>query len=159
MKFISATVNANGNWGWLDLDGSGGKTLKDNIINGSSGTFTVGEEISTKAGKTNGPVSQGMSTRMASCPSIADPCTGGNPTDIPAGDPCLVTVPVVDLTNINGSGDTKIEAFAEVYLDPTTTTGSSINGCFVNAVVGNTVAGGSTPPKAIGPLAPPVLTQ
>jgi hypothetical protein len=155
-KFISATVNAAGNWGWLNPDGKGGANLKNNIENGVSGTFSVGEEVDTKSGATTGPVNQGMSERMGTCPSIADPCNGGNPSDIPGGDPCLVIVPVVDFTNVNGSKDTPIEAFAEVYLDPSTTSGTSINGCYVSSVVGNTTAGSS---YSDGPTAPPVLIR
>ena len=160
-KFISATVNALGNWGWLDLDRTGGSTLETNIENGASGSFTIGQYVGTKPGKTKGPINKSISNRLAGCPSIADPCgTGFNPTDIPAGDPCLVIVPVVDFTSAHGSStDVQIEAFAQIYLDPTQTIKDvTINGCFVRAVVGNTIAG-SPVPKAVGPLSPPTLSQ
>jgi hypothetical protein len=50
-----------------------------------------------------------------------------------------------------------IEGFAEIYLEPATTTGTNINGCFVQAVVPNTIASSSAP--ALGALQVPVLIQ
>jgi len=158
-KFISSVINLAGNWGWLDLSGTGGATLKTDIANGASGTYSVGQTIWTDTGAKTGPINQGLSSRFAGCPSIADPCSGGNPTDIPAGDPCLVIVPVVDFAQATKSGTTSltIETFAEVYLDPNTTDGTHINGCYVSSVVGNTVssAGGTSD----GPQAAPTLIQ
>ena len=55
---------------------------------------------------------------MSSCASISDPCSGSNPTSIPSGDPCLVTVPAVDFTGVNGNKPVAIEGFAQIYIDP-----------------------------------------
>jgi len=157
-KFLGS-INLAGNWGWLDLDGSGGSTLKNNIANGASTSFSVGQTIDTDPGQKVGPITQGLNSRFSGCPSIPDPCTGaGNPSDIPANDPCLVVVPAVDfaLAAKDGSTSLTIEAFAEVYLDPTTTTGTAINGCFVSSVVGNTSSGLTS---SFGPTTPPVLTN
>ncbi len=159
-KFISSTINLAGNWGWLALGATGGKVLGDNIASGASGTYTVGQNVGTKPGGTNGQIKAGLKSRFSGCPSITpDPCSStGNPADIPAGDPCLVIVPVVDFAAAakNGSTSMPIEDFATVYLDPSTTDSTHINGCYVSAVVGNTV-GSSTPPTALGPIAAPVL--
>jgi hypothetical protein len=160
-KFISSTINLAGNWGWLDLDGSGGSTLKTNIADGASGSYSVGQTIYTDPGKKNGPITQGLNSRFAGCPTIADPCNGSNPngtSGIPGGDPCLVVVPVVDFGAATKNGNTSltIEAFAEVYLDPNTTTGTSINGCYVSSVVGDTQTGST---YSDGPTTPPVLVQ
>lgn len=163
-KFLGS-IDLPGNWGWLDLDGNGGSTLKNNLATGSTGTFSVGQVINTDTGAKTGPIKQGLDARFAGCDtSIADPCNGGNPTNIPAGDPCLVTVPVVDFASATKAGNTNltIEAFAEVYLEPTganKTTATNIGGCYVNTVVGNTVVGGGTTPPSVGPLAPPTLTN
>ena len=91
-----------------------------------------------------------------------DPCSdGGNPNDIPAGDPCLVVVPVVDFAAAAKAGKTSmpIEAFAEVYLEPTgpnATSATNIGGCYVSSVVGNTISGST---QSFGPMTPPVLIQ
>jgi hypothetical protein len=167
-KFVSSVINVTGagglpgNWQWMDLDKTGGATLDANLTSGSSSSFTVGQTIYTDPGVKTGPVRDALTTRFSGCPTIADPCSGGNPNNIPAGDPCLVIVPVVDFSAAKKAGNTSvtIEAFAEVYLDPTTTDATHINGCFVSAVVGNTITGsaGSTP-RALGPTAPPRLTE
>jgi len=156
-KFISSTINLPGNWDWLALDGGGGSTLRTDIANGASKSFSVGDIVNTKPGGTNGPVKQGIDDRFAGCPSIPDPCAnGGNPNNIPAGDPCLVIVPVVDFAQAAKAGKTSmpILAFAEVYLDPNTTDRSHINGCYVSSVVGDTLTGGT---PSFGPTTPPVL--
>jgi hypothetical protein len=158
-KFVSSVINLAGNWGWLDLTGTGGKTLQTDLSNGASGTYSVGQTVWTDTGAKTGPVNSGMNSRTSQCPTIADPCSGGNPSDIPAGDPCLVVVPVVDFATASKNGTTAltIESFAEVYLDPSTTTGTSINGCYVSTIVGNTVSSSGGTSK--GPQAAPTLIQ
>jgi len=157
-KFVSSSINLPGNWDWLALDGNGGKVLQDSIANGATKSYSVGDTVSTKPGGTNGPVSKGISDRESRCPSIPDPCSGGNPSSIPPNDPCLVVVPVVDFGAAAKAGKTSmpIEKFAEVYLDPNTTDGSHINGCFVTSIVGNTLTGST---GSAGPTAPPVLVN
>ena len=149
-----------GNWGWLAPDGPGGSSLKSAVENGSSNSFSVGDQIDTKPGGTVGPISSGLSNRLSKCPALSpDPCSGaGNPTDIPKDDPCLVVVPAVDFTGSAGKSSLTIEGFAEIYIDPAGTTDTTINGCFVDSLVPTTVAGGPSAP-ALGPLAPPVLIQ
>ena len=67
---------------------------------------------------------------------ITNPCT--NPVgNIPANDPCLVTVPAIDFTGVNGNKDRPIEAFAQIYIDPTTSDSGTINGCFVQQITPN----------------------
>lgn len=149
-----------GNWEWLAPDGSGGSTLKSTIENGSSQSFSVGDQIAVKSGQTNGPVTQGLANRISKCPAVSpDPCSGSNPTNIPPNDPCDVIVPAVDFTGTNGSSSTlTIEGFAEIYIDPAGTTANQINGCFVGQYKGTTVAGGTNTP-ALGPVAAPVLIR
>lgn len=156
-KFISSVINLAGNWGWLDLSGTGGATLKSDLASGATGSYAVGQTIWTDTGAKSGPINQGLSSRFAGCPAITDPCSGGNPTDIPAGDPCLVVVPVVDFGQATKNGTTSltIESFAEVYLDPTTTDANHINGCYVSSVVGNTYS--SSGGTSNGPQAAPML--
>jgi hypothetical protein len=143
------------NYQWVGV-GKSAPALSDGIQNGVDGTFSIGDPITVSSGAKTGPVDSAISARLASCPSIADPCTGGgNPSNIPAGDPCLVVVPAVDFTK----SPTTIEGFAEVYLENTTTR-TQLNGCFIQAVAGNTITSStSSGAPSLGPLAPPVLTN
>jgi hypothetical protein len=166
-KFISSTINLPGNWGWLDLNGSGGAGLKNDLAYGATTTYTVGQSVNTDTGAKVGPINQGLNIRFAGCPAIADPCNGGNPTSIPAGDPCLVVVPVVDFAAAAKAGKTSmpIETFAEVYLEPKTTNGTNIDGCYVSAVAGGTLStttsttSTSSTTTFVGSTAPPTLTN
>jgi hypothetical protein len=141
------------NYQWVGV-GKSAPALSDGIQNGVTGTFSIGDTITVSSGAKTGPVDSAISARLASCPSIADPCSGGNPTDIPAGDPCLVIVPAVDFTQ----SPTTIEGFAEVYLENTTTR-TQLNGCFIQAVAGNTISSSSGGAPNLGPTAPPVLSN
>jgi len=167
-KFISATINLPGNWGWLDLDGSGGAGLRNDLANGATKTYSVGDPVSTNPGGKVGPIKSGLAARFKGCASIPDPCNGGNPTSIPAGDPCLVVVPVVDFGAAPKGGKTSmpIETFAEVYLEPTgpnATTATNIGGCYVSAVAGGTLSSTTTTTTStttfVGSTAPPMLTN
>ena len=159
VKF-SPTGAASGNWQWLSLGGTGASVLGANVQNGASGSYSVGDSISTEPGNKGnaGPVKGGFSSRMASCASVADPCSGANPNDIPPGDPCLITVPAVDFTGCHGRCSMNIEAFAEVYIEPSSSS-TNINACFVKAVTAHTVTGGSPQPPNLGATTPPSLIQ
>jgi hypothetical protein len=160
-KFNSTVINANGNWGWLALDGPGGNVLRTSIENGATGNFAVGDLVNTKPGGNNGPIDQSINNRLgknnSKCTASPDPCSGGNPNEaIPVGDPCLVIVPVVDFTNLNGTSQTAIEGFAEIYLQGPVDHGN-INGCFISTVAADTRTGSGAP--NLGPTAPPVLIR
>jgi hypothetical protein len=159
VKFVN--VGASGNWGWLNLGGSGGSLLKSNIEGGATGNYAIGDLVDTKTGKTTGPIDQGLTGRLgkneSKCTASPNPCSGGNPTEsIPVGDPCLVVVPVVDFTKLNGNSQTPILGFAEVYLQGNVSSGS-ISGCFIKSLVGDTLTGSGAP--NLGANSPPVLTQ
>ena len=164
-KFISATVNAPGNWDWLGPDGGGASQVGNDVANGASGTYSIGDTINTAPGNkgNSGPIKKAFDARMKSCPSLAsDPCSnGGNPSDIPAGDPCLVIMPAVDFTSVTGKKPVAIEQFAEVYLEPDSTS-KNIDGCFISTVTPGTLSTGGTSTTTItsfGPTAPPTLTN
>ena len=61
-KFLSSVINdpLAGNWGWLDLDGSGGAGLKNDLAYGATKTYTVGQSVNTDPGAKNGPIKQGL---------------------------------------------------------------------------------------------------
>ena len=158
-KFVGGL--APGNWQWLSIGGTGSSTLGANIANGASGTFKIGDTINSAPGNKGNskPVSDGLASRFSKCASISDPCTsaGGNPHNIPAGDPCLVVVPAVDYHGCTGNCGMTIEGFALIYLEQATTTPTNINGCFVQAVAPNTLASAGAP--SLGAQQVPTLTQ
>ncbi|MDB5108029.1 MAG: protein of unknown function rane [Candidatus Binatus sp.] len=157
-KFVGGL--APGNWQFLATDGTGNSVLGNAIQNGASGTWKVGDLISSEPGNSGGSsnVANGMQARLGTCPVIADPCSagGGNPSNIPAGDPCLVVVPAVDYHGCTGSCDVTVSGFAEVYLE-TDSTGRAIDGCFVSAVAADTIASSTAP--QLGAVVPPGLIQ
>jgi len=158
-KFVGGL--APGNWQFLAIGGTGDSTLGDNIDNGATTSFTLGDSLQSEPGNkgNSSNVRAGLADRLSKCHSIADPCSasGGNPSNIPAGDACLVVVPAVDYHGCTGSCSMTVEGFALIYLEPATTTGTSINGCFVKAVAANTVTASGAP--QLGAEMPPVLIQ
>jgi hypothetical protein len=160
VKFTPAEGGAPGNWQWMG--GGGAPELAAGIANGLPGTFSIGDTISTSTGNkgNSGPVSSAWDSRMSSCASISDPCVGSNPTNIPSGDPCLITVPAVDFTGVNGKKPVAIEGFAQIYIEPTSTIkhGSNITACYVRSVDGNIVRG-SIGALNLGAIEPPKLIQ
>lgn len=156
------TADAPGNWGWLNVgQGPGGSALENAIINGYSGTVSVGDTLTTDPGQKTGPINQGWAGLFARHNSLypgVSPnsiCKNVNPANIPAGDPLLVTVPVADLTGCNGACSVTVEGFAEVYL--TAGSDASISGCFVQEISANSVGGSGA--TVLGALAPPILIQ
>jgi hypothetical protein len=165
-KFTPVIGGAPGNWQWWAV-GNGASDLATVVSNGMPGTFTIGQSISTDTGNkgNSGPVSTAFDGRMASCAKLgSDPCNGGATNNIPAGDPCLVTIPAVDFAGCNGNCSVTIEGFAQVYIEPTSSSknkgksGSQITACFITGVDGNTVTGSSSAPS-LGAIEPPKLIQ
>ena len=117
-----------------------------------AGTYTIGEEVTTEPGnKSNAEaVKAAFSTRFTStnCPSSAngvnqDACNGGTPSP---GEPCLVTVPAVDFAGVTGTETIPIEAFAQIYIEPGSTS-ANISACYVKQVDSNAVGGDESAPK------------
>ena len=163
-KFVGGL--APGNWQWLNpTGGSGGgdSALSAAIQNGSSALFSIkppNNVIDSEPGNkgNSGPVGTALAARLAACDSIADPCSGGgNPNDIPPGDPCLVVVPAVDYHGCTGNCLLTIEGFAMIYLEAATTTGTHIDGCFVKAISADSIASSSAP--GLGALQVPALIR
>ena len=159
-KFVGGL--APGNWQFLAIGATGDSVLGSNIDNGVTGSFSLGDPLQSEPGNkgNSSNVQSGLADRLSRCHSIADPCSasGGNPSDIPAGDACLVVVPAVDYHGCTGSCTSLTrEGFALIYLEAATTTGTSINGCFVKAVAADTITASGAP--QLGAEMPPVLIQ
>ena len=165
-KFVSATVNATGNWQWLDLSGGKGggvPVLAAAISSGASVTFSINppnNQVYPDTGNdgNSSQVKKALSDRLAKCSGITDGCSGLNPTDVPLNDPCMIIVPVVDFTGQHGkSTPLTIMDFALVYLDKDNTATTEINGCFISEITQDTLASSSAIDR--GALVADVLTQ
>src|ERR1700722_4029176 len=161
-KFVGGL--APGNWQWLNPTGGtggGDSALSAAIASGDSASFSIGDSIQSEPGNKGNStqVVTALSSRLRGCPAISDPCTsgGGTPTDIPTNDPCLVAVPAVDFHGCTGNCPLTIEGFAEVYLEPATTTRPSLNGCFVKEITADSIASSSAP--GLGAQQVPALAQ
>jgi hypothetical protein len=160
-KFVGGL--APGNWQWLDPTGGtggGDAALASAIQGGDPAPFKIGDPIYSEPGNkgNSGPVKQAFNDRLSHCPNIADPCTagGGNPSNIPAGDPCEVVVPAVDFHGCTGNCPLTVEGFAEIYIEPNSTS-KQINGCFVMQVGSDAIATSGAP--ELGALGIPILIQ
>jgi Putative Flp pilus-assembly TadE/G-like len=177
------TCPASGNWQWLDVGGGsgGGDNLLKQAIEGTAtspqfsvesggacpgpGQCTINSEPGNKG--QSGPVKTAFQNRMKQCDSYStDPCSGSNPKGIiNPNDKCLVVVPVVNFAGCKTAGTSgctgnsalTIEGFAQVYLEPGTSTSTSISGCYVSAV--DPTGLGSIGAPALGPTSPPVLIR
>jgi hypothetical protein len=157
---FSPTGTASGNWQWLS-DGNGASGLGNAVASGMVGTYSTGGTVTTKPGNDGnaGPVKTAFASRFStsSCPTLSpDPCSGGgNPSNIPENDPCMITAPAVDFGGAHGSSSMTVEAFAQVYIEPGSTS-TSINACFIKQLDPNAVASGGI---ALGSLGRPDLVR
>src|SRR5713101_212695 len=154
-KFVGGL--APGNWQYVVVDATGDSALGSAVQDGTLNSYKIGDAMTSEPGNkgNSSNVRVGLSDRLASCASVSDPCANsGNPHDIPAGDPCLVIVPAVDYHGCNGSCPITIEGFALIYLEQNST-GTSIQGCFVQAVAANTITIPTAP--SLGADMPPTL--
>jgi hypothetical protein len=65
-RWQNGTIQTGGNFGALDLGGSGANSYSDDIMIPSSQTFSVGQEIPTKTGNMVGPTRDGVLGRLDS---------------------------------------------------------------------------------------------
>jgi Flp pilus assembly protein TadG len=102
-----------GNWDSLALDATGGSNYSSNLANGYPSLLTVGDELTSEPGNKVGPTQTGVNTRVANGLSQYPSGTFGN-HDL--ADPRVVTVPLVDWSNINGRSQTPLKGFAKMWL-------------------------------------------
>jgi Flp pilus assembly protein TadG len=170
----ASALAATGSWGWLDVgQGKGASGLGTVLQSGSSNTYTTSDSLSpaTGVGKGNSnPAQSGLNARLASCggsnnPTSYDPCAAGNGGAVPnslCSNPCLVSIPVLDYSGCKGSScSMPIEGFAQMWLEPdsTTSTTKGAGGIDACVVTGNNCSGaeGSGSASNFGTLAPPLL--
>lgn len=102
-----------GNWGPLALNGTGAANFANNIQNGASGNFSVGQMIATEPGAMVGPTRNAFNARLT---AGADSFPSGTFSNHALNDPRVVTVPMVNYANINGSSLVPVMGFAELWL-------------------------------------------
>ena len=140
-----------GNWGWLDIGGSGANNLQDNISNGCDCNLKVGQSITPKTGESWGPVSGAVDAL------ITNP--GPPPATLTGNESQLVTVPIVTPFT-NGSSAVTILGFAEVWLvsDIVKSSNSQVLTVqFVKFVPNDGLGGGG--PNDFGAYSKPALVQ
>lgn len=110
---FSASSYGPGNWGALALGSPGADTFKNNIINGYSGSVSVGQSVATQTGEMVGPTLTAFQTRISSGETEYPDATYEDHT---LNDPRAVTVPMVDYANVSGSSQVPVVGFARLWL-------------------------------------------
>ena len=129
-----------GFWGSVSLGSPGGSTLRQNIANGYDGEIKVGDWILTAGGIKTGPIDQGFSDRLAAAQN-SDP--SGTFNSHAFTNPRVVTVPMVDWSNVNGSSEIPVKGFAELWID--SSSNGTINAHFIEQVVPDSTGAPGTP--------------
>ena len=113
-----------GNWGRLALGAPGATQFLSNLINGYQGSINVGDSINAETGQVNGPTSQGVGDRVNEGSAIDGAVSTPTLATVPAYDPRLVAVPMVDFTGANGSSTpVVVTGFALMWLQSYTSQG------------------------------------
>jgi hypothetical protein len=145
-KLVEAGTNGNGgswnvgpgNWGRLALGGSGATQFLNNLINGYQGSINVGDQITAESGQVNGPTYEGiMTARVDAGLVINGAVTSPTLATVPAYDPRLVAVPLIDFTGAQGtSSPVTVMGFAMMWLDSYTSQGKNktLNAYFLGTV-------------------------
>lgn len=111
--FSSASSYGAGNWGALALGAAGASTFEQNVVNGYSGTVSVGQLVTTQTGVMSGPTATAFSSRIT---LGEDEFPDGTYSNHSLNDPRAVTVPIVDFAGINGNSQVPVEGFARIWL-------------------------------------------
>lgn len=102
-----------GNWGALNLGGTGTANYISNIENGYSGTINVGDMINTDPGNDPSNTRTAVNFRISQSQTV-DP--GGTLADHTLDDPRVMLVPMVNFSGVNGSSQVPVQGFAEVWI-------------------------------------------
>jgi len=110
-----------GNYGGLALGDKGANVYEFNIQNGYSGVLHIGDMVSTQTGNMSGPTNDGVSSRISQDSAGSFP-----PQNFES--PRIITVPVIDSLDVNGTKPVQIVGFANFYLE---SVGGSGSDCYV----------------------------
>ncbi|MCL4378160.1 MAG: pilus assembly protein TadG-related protein [Actinobacteria bacterium] len=142
LKYGSPPAPGPGNFGGLDVDGSGASVYKDTIINGANTPLSVGMWLGPETGNMAGPTKQGTSDRIYSQPNnqldtlstltqhiISD---GVNVYKLLGQDSQFIIVPWVTSFG-NGSSPVQILGFLQFII--TYCQGSVVKAVFINKAI------------------------
>jgi hypothetical protein len=134
-QLLQAGTNGNGgswnvgpgNWGRLALGAPGATQFENNLANGYLGSINVGDKVTAETGQVNGPTDEGVNIAHVDA-GLAINGTVTNPTlaTVPAYDPRLVAVPLIDFTGATGTSvQVTVMGFAMMWLDSYTSKGAN----------------------------------
>ena len=113
-----------GNWGRLALGVPGASQFETNLINGYQGS--IGSTVSAETGQVNGPTATGVGVRVDTGIAINGTVTNPTLSTVPAYDPRIVAVPLVDFTGATGSSvQLPVMGFALMWLQSYTSKGAN----------------------------------
>ena len=138
-----------GDFGALQLDGTGASIYRDTIVSGSDSYFKIGDYLASETGNVIGPTKQGLDDRLA-LPKPAG-CAGNAKSDVLTtlydgrvaikkgceNHPRIIVVPVIDEYDGSGSGaNSKILTFAFMFLTGSGTSGgnATVTGEFITII-------------------------
>lgn len=121
-----------GNYGVVDLGGSGANVYRSNALFGFNGTVSVGDEIKTETGDMSGATNDIKNYINSEQSSF---------TNFPRNSIRLWTLPLVNTLAVNGSGNVNVVGFAEFYIEDITKKSGKIeiNGRFIKYVINSKV--------------------
>ncbi len=133
-----------GNWeplamGYTPSSDPGGSAYKTNIEYGYQSVININDMIYTEPGNLVGPTQQGIDYRLSEASST------GTVTDHPLNDPQVITIPIVNFNDPNGSSQVQVMGFAEFWIVSVNGQGN-ITGEFIDQVT----AGGT--PSSTAPI-------
>ena len=136
-----------GNWeplamGYTRSSDPGGSSYKLNIEYGYQPVININDEIYTEPGNLVGPTQQGIDYRLSEGSSTD---SSGTVTDHTLADPRVITIPIVNFADINGSSQVPVLGFAEFWIVSVSGNGN-ITGEFIDQVT----AGGT--PSSTAPM-------
>ncbi|MFN0093822.1 MAG: pilus assembly protein TadG-related protein [Dehalococcoidia bacterium] len=141
-----AGENFGGDFGALVLDKTGADEYRENIMNGSTTLYMVGDQVSPQTGAMVGPTKQGVNSRLArsapsGCPSnaIGDVLRTNSDGTVSIAPNCLnspriIIIPVVN--QVNNPNQSTIIGFAFMFLEGLSDTGgkTQVTGQFITIV-------------------------
>jgi len=153
----SASTYGPGNWGPLDMGiplgtiGGGANLYRDNIQTGYDGGINVGDLVPTETGAMQGPTKSAFNALLN---AGLDAFPSADVTIHTPTDPRLVTVPLVDFTQVNGNSDVTVKGFAQLWLTGPIDKNGNINCVFVQSTIpsGSGSGGGWSGPTFYTPV-------
>lgn len=107
---VGAGSGYDGNFRALALGGTGASTYESNIANGYTGTFKIGDWVSTETGDMAGPTLKGISDRLSLDPQATF-------DTVQSGSSRIVIAPVIDSFEVSGRSEVLIVGFAAFFLE------------------------------------------